>query len=157
MKPKEMAMNIGHVCNRQVAQIGKSETVLEAARRMRDEHVGDLVVVDHRDGRAVPVGVLTDRDIVVGLLAKDVDHLRQLDVGDVLPNDVVTACESEDVEDVLRVMRRKGIRRIPIVDRNGSLVGIFTVDDLIGLLSDGLSDIVSLMGRQRRHEVVRRP
>jgi CBS domain-containing protein len=149
-------MNIGQRCNRSVVTIGKGDPVLEAARRMRDEHVGDLVVVEERAGRRVPVGILTDRDIVVGLLAKDASHLDQLDVGDILTREVVMATEDEDIERVLGRMQRQGIRRMPVVDAQGALVGIFTVDDLLGLLSEDLATVIALIGRERRQEVAQR-
>jgi CBS domain-containing protein len=150
-------MNIGLLCNRKVVQIGKDERVLEAARRMRDEHVGDLVVVEERAGRRVPVGVLTDRDIVVGVLAKDISHIGQLDVGDLLTRDVVTASEKEDLRDVLSRMQRQGVRRMPIVDQSGSLMGIFTVDDLLGLLLQDLTTVILLIGREQHQEIEQRP
>jgi CBS domain-containing protein len=149
-------MNIGQRCNRQVVTIEKGEPVLEAARRMRDEHVGDLVVVEERAGRRVPVGMLTDRDIVVGLVAQDVSHLAELDVGDILTRDIITATEEEDIETVLGRMQRQGIRRMPVVDEKGGLVGIFTVDDLLGLLSEDLLTVVALIGRERRQEAAQR-
>jgi CBS domain-containing protein len=150
-------MKIGQLCNRNVVHIAKGERVLAAARRMRDEHVGDLVVVDERGGRRKPVGILTDRDIVVGLLAKDADHISQLDVGDLLTRKLVTATETDDVTDVLASMRRQGIRRMPVVDASGELVGIFTVDDLLGVLSEDLATVVSLIARERRKELEQRP
>jgi len=150
-------MNIGKLCNRHVVHILKGHRVLEAARIMRDEHVGDLVVVEELDGRRVPIGVLTDRDIVVALLAKDIEHIGKLDVDDLLTRKVVTAKEDDDISDVLARMERQGIRRMPVVDGRGSLVGIFTVDDLLGLLSADLAAVVSLVGRERRAEVERRP
>jgi len=124
---------------------------------MRDEHVGDLVVTDERAGRLVPVGIITDRDIVVGPLAQDVEHITQLDVGDLVTRELVTAREADDVGEVLARMRREGVRRIPVVDGGGVLVGIFTVDDVLGLLSDDLATVVALIGRGQRGEVERRP
>ena len=145
-------MNIGQICNRHVVHIGKSECVLEAARRMRDEHVGDLVVVEERTGGHVPVGILTDRDIVVGLLAKDFEHIAQVDVVDLVTREVVTAKESDDVPEVLTRMQVQGIRRMPVVDDAGRLVGIFTLDDLLGVLFGDLAAVISLIGRERRRE-----
>ena len=150
-------MNIGHLCNRTVVYTTKGEPVLDAARRMRDEHVGDLVVVEERDGRSVPVGVLTDRDIVVSLLAKNPDYLRQLTVGDVLTRELVIARESEDVTHVIDRMRQHGVRRMPIVDAGGALVGIFTLDDLLELLYRDLESVAMLIRRERRVEIEKRP
>jgi CBS domain-containing protein len=150
-------MHIGQLCNRRVVCIGRNDRVLEAARIMREEHVGDLVVVEERGGWRVPVGIVTDRDIVVGLVAKDVDHLKELDVGELLTCEVVTARENDDLAGVLERMERQGIRRMPIVDANGALVGIFTLDDLIGQLSQDLAAVVALIGRERRREIEQRP
>lgn len=152
-----MTMNVGRICTRQVATIAKGESVLEAARRMRDEHVGDLVVLDEQHGRRVPVGILTDRDIVVGLLANDADQLWRLDVGDVLTQELSAVRENDDVDDVLDQMRRKGIRRMPVVDERGELWGIFTIDDMLGLLSEDLMSVVLLMSKERRREMAERP
>jgi CBS domain-containing protein len=100
--------------------------------------------------------MLTDRDIVVGLLAGDASHLAQLDVGDILTREVVTATEDEDIEKVLGRMQRQGIRRMPVVDERGGLIGIFTVDDLLALLSEDLATVIALIGRERRQEVALR-
>jgi CBS domain-containing protein len=124
---------------------------------MRDGHVGDVVVVDESGGRRVPVGLVTDRDIVVGLLAKDIEHLKGLSVGDLLVSDVITASESEDVSGVIDRMRHYGIRRMPVVDAEGELVGIFAVDDLLAILAEDLSAIVTLFASERRREHNQRP
>ncbi len=150
-------MNVGRICTRHVATISKDQSVLEAARRMRDEHVGDLVVIDDQEGRRVPVGILPDRDIVVGLLARDADQLCRLDVGDVLTHELTAVRQGEDVEDVLEQMRRVGVRRMPVVDDGGELWGIFTLDDMLGLLSEDLASVVSLVAKGRRREMAERP
>jgi CBS domain-containing protein len=152
-----LPMNVGRICTRQVSTISKDESVLEAARRMRDEHVGDLVVLDEQRGRRVPVGILTDRDIVVGLLARDADQLWRLDVGDVITHELSAVREGDDVQDVLDQMRRNGTRRMPVVDDGGELWGIFTVDDMLGLLSEDLMSVVLLISKGRRREMAERP
>jgi CBS domain-containing protein len=150
-------MNVGRICKRQVATIAKNQSVLEAARRMRDEHVGDLVVIDEDGGRRLPIGILTDRDIVVGLLARDADQLCRLDVGDILTHELTTVKEEEDIEEVLMQMQRLGIRRMPVVDDAGELLGIITADDLLGVLSEDLASIVLLISKGRRREMAERP
>jgi CBS domain-containing protein len=104
----------------------------------------------------VPVGILTDRDIVVGLLAKDFEHIAQLDVADLVTREVVTANESDDLAEVLTRMQVQGIRRMPVVNDAGRLVGIFTLDDLLGVLFGNLAAVVSLIGRERRRESTQR-
>ena len=150
-------MNVDQICSRKVVTIHRDDGILEAARRMREEHVGDLVVVEEQADRIVPVGILTDRDIVVGVLAKDGQHLDVLDVGDVVTADLVTASEDEDLDTVLRRMRSFGVRRVPIVNSGGGLEGVLSLDDIIDALSEDMAELAALVSRQRRREAARRP
>jgi CBS domain-containing protein len=150
-------MNIGEICTRTVSRIDRKASLVDAARQMREEHVGDLVVVEQRGGRAIPVGVLTDRDIVVGVLAKDADHLRTLEAGDVVMGTLVTATEDEDLEPVLHRMRLFGVRRIPVVDGHGAVTGLLSIDDILPALSDEVAELAFLVSRQADREPKRRP
>jgi CBS domain-containing protein len=147
-------MLVGKNCRRDVVTIRSAQSVVEAARQMRQHHVGDLVVVD--DGGA-PVGVLTDRDLVVCVLAREADRIAQLQVGDVLTDEVLLARESEDVSEVLRHMQRERVRRVPVVDEGGVLVGILTLDDILGVVSGDLANVAHLVKSQGEHEHERRP
>ena len=126
-----------------------NDSLIAAARRMRAEHVGDLVVVD--DAKH-PIGVLTDRDIVVSAVAQSPQALTTLLVGDVMTLDPVTAPSYEPVEAALSRMTRRGVRRMPIVDDNGALCGIVTLDDIVRALSHELSSLVGTISRERRQE-----
>jgi CBS domain-containing protein len=149
-------MHIGKLCNRNVVVVDRDVRVQEAARLMREHHVGDLVVVEGEGNKAKPVGILTDRDIVVGVVAKDIEHLGILTVGDVISRELVTALFDEDHEEVLHRMRFHGIRRIPVVDSDGSLHGIFTMDDLLEHLAHDMASVAALLSRQPRREAARR-
>ncbi len=148
-------MRVGEVCNREVVVIDRSATLLEAARLMRSQHVGDLVVVDEQDGNRIPVGILTDRDMVIALIAEEVP-LNSVSVGDVMSFELVIARESDGWFETVERMRDRGIRRLPVVAENGSLVGILTVDDMLDLLAEQLSALVRLVASERRHEEQRR-
>ncbi len=148
-------MLVGKHCRRDVVTIRKSQSVVEAARRMREFHVGDLVVVEGE--RDIPVGVLTDRDLVVGVLAGEADRIAKLEVGDVLTEEAVVARHDEEISDVLRRMQRKSVRRVPVVDGAGSLIGIFTLDDGLALVAGDLATSAGLVKHQREHERERRP
>jgi CBS domain-containing protein len=147
-------MLVRKLYKRDVVTVHPDASVLEAARLMRAEHVGDVVVMGPERR---PIGILTDRDIVVGVLAKDVEHLSMLAVKDVLTPDPVMAREDEDVETVLSRMRRNGVRRVPVIDREGALLGVFALDDVLGVLADDLSGVVSLIATERRREEAKRP
>jgi CBS domain-containing protein len=142
---------IGEICNREVVFARRDETVRAAAQLMREHHVGDLVVVDERDGRRVPAGILTDRDIVVGIVAKHLDP-DVLAVGDVIGPELVIAKESDGVSETIELMRAKGVRRIPVIDAAGALVGIVTADDMLDLLAEELSGLSRIVSREQRRE-----
>lgn len=144
-------MAVGELCNREVVVAEKSLSVVDAARLMRQHHVGDLVVVEERAGARRPVGIVTDRDIVVEVVAAAVDP-DALVVGDIMGPDVASVRETEGVFEALRYMRTKGVRRLPIVDREGALVGILTLDDVLGLLAEEMTELAKLVTHERQRE-----
>ena len=145
-------MTVGEVCKRSVVVAAKNETIVEAANHMRASHVGDLVVVEDRQGRRVPIGVITDRDIVVGAVAPNAGHIESLLVGDLMTPDVVTARETDPIEAALKKMEEHGIRRLPVVDGNGALVGIVTLDDALQVLTEQQIGLVKIVAEEQRHE-----
>jgi CBS domain-containing protein len=149
-------MPVSDFCNRDVVTIGAEASVREAAELMRTLHVGDLVVVESRDEQRVPIGVVTDRDIVVEILAEDVNP-RDVAVGDFMSGQIVTASEDDDIMDVIELMRTEGVRRVPVVDGGGALVGIVAVDDLIDSLAEMLHGISGVVRRERYKEEESRP
>lgn len=149
-------LNAGDICTRNVAFAYKSMPVDEAARLMRENHVGTLVVVEETDlGRAV-VGMLTDRDIVTSIVAKNLDP-GIVRVEDAMSSDLVTAREEDTMLDLLGNMRRKGVRRMPVVDAKGLLVGLVALDDVIELVAQELQLVVQAMESGRKREPARRP
>lgn len=102
------------------------------------------------------MGILTDRDIVVEVIAAGREP-ASLTVGAVMAHELVTASEEQGVFETIQQMRANGIRRVPIVDRKGSLIGVVSVDDLIEMLADELGGIAELMQRERKHEEQTRP
>jgi CBS domain-containing protein len=144
-------MTTGEICNRDTVFTTRDSSIAEAARLMREQHVGDLVVVDERSGRRVPIGILTDRDLVVEILAKGVD-MNAVTVGDIMSSELVTARETDNLYDTMQRMRAKGVRRVPVVDATGGLVGIVSVDDFLGLLADELTALTRLVSREQARE-----
>jgi len=130
--------------------------VLEAAKLMREKHVGDIVITDPSNGRSVPVGIVTDRDLVLEILAQEVDPAR-VTVGDIMTRDLLTIRQNEGVARTIQLMRAKGTRRAPVVARDGSVAGIVCVDDLLELLADELGELAKLVAREQRVETAMRP
>ena len=143
-------------CVRDVAYVDKSAALNEAARQMRELHVGSLVVVEENGKDRVVVGMLTDRDIVTAVVARDL-NASTLRVEDVMSSDVACAREEDSVTDVLSSMKRRGVRRIPVTGSRGELVGLLAADDLLGRFSDELRTLVQAMASQPRMESHARP
>jgi CBS domain-containing protein len=144
-------MAIGEICSRDVVLVHRQMSVREAARLMREYHVGALVIVEESGEGRRPVGVLTDRDIAVGIVAKglDADGLR---VDEVMAPQLVTASEHAGVAETMELMRAKGVRRVPVVDARGLLVGIVTADDFVELMAEELSALARMIQREQRRE-----
>ena len=143
-------------CTRDVVVAQRNETLEQAAQRMRDFHVGDLIVVDNLEART-PVGVLTDRDIVVGPVAQAIERVSSLRISDVMTTPVITVHESDSLDSALTQMERHGVRRLPVVDRAGCLTGVLAADDVIGHVTAELGKLVSLQATEQEREYVRRP
>jgi CBS domain-containing protein len=146
---------VAEVCNREVVVVERDASILDAARLMRDYHVGDLVVVEERGGHRAPVGIVTDRDIVIEVIAEEV-AFDEVAIEDIMSFDVVTARDGDDLLDTLKLMRTHGVRRVPVVDAQQALVGILAVDDVVELLAEELNDLARLIGREQTRERERR-
>ena len=144
-------MNIGEFCNREVIISNREDSVFEAAKLMRKYHVGDVVVIDQRSDVRVPVGILTDRDIVIELVAREVDA-TEVTVGEAMSNELLTVTENEQLTDLVQKMQGKAVRRVPVVNANGALIGIVTADDLIDLIAEQLASLVGMVQREQRRE-----
>jgi len=145
-------MLVGEVCTRKVIVASRGTSIYEAAKLMREHHAGDVVVTDDLDGRRIPVGIVTDRDIVVGVLAKELNPAG-LTLGEIMTATLVTAKERDGVFETVRLMRGEAVRRVPIVDSGGSLVGILSLDDVVELMAEELGDLATLIRQEQRKEV----
>lgn len=148
-------MPIGEICNREVVIVQPNSTILEAARLMRQHHVGDVLVVEDRGGLRVPVGIVTDRDLVVEIMAPELDQTA-ITVGDIMVPELATVKENTGVFEAIQYMRAKGVRRLPVVDDNGGLLGILTLDDLLELLAEELLALAKLVTHEQKKETMSR-
>jgi CBS domain-containing protein len=152
----EEAMTVNLICNHNVATAAASDGIVNAAARMREEHVGNLIVVEQRGSSMVPIGILTDRDIVVGIVAKRASP-DALTVGDAMTRELLTVREDDGVEFALREMRRRGVRRAPVVGKRGELVGVVSLDDVIQHLATQLGRLADAIRLEQDAEVRARP
>lgn len=144
-------MQIGEICQGSVVSLDKDASIVEAAKAMRANHVGDVVVTESANGVEKPLGIVTDRDIVIELIAKEAD-LDTVNIGDVMSLGLVTARYDADLFETLRFMGVKGVRRIPVLDAEGGLYGILSVDDAVAILTKELSFMADISARQIERE-----
>lgn len=149
-------MPVSSICNHNVATIHPDADLIEAAKRMREAHVGDLIVAEYREGREVPIGVLTDRDIVVEVVSKAVDP-EKVTVSDAMSRDVVAVHDDNSIDHALQTMQRAGTRRLPVVDVSGKLIGVLAMDDVIDHLATQLTHIAGAIRTEQYIEAKTRP
>jgi CBS domain-containing protein len=118
---------------------------------MRGEHVGDVVVVDQPNGEKIAVGIVTDRDLVVEVMAKEGDPAL-VTAKDLMGGELVTVGEASDVYETAELMRDRGVRRVPVVDDQGGLLGIVTLDDLLRIIGEQLALLARVVARERFQE-----
>jgi CBS domain-containing protein len=140
----------GQLCNRNPITVRRSDELIKAAQLMREKHIGYLMVVDPEvvDQSLQPVGVVTDRDIVVSVVARETDP-RVLRVADVMTHQPVTISSAEPVERALREMRRIGVRRLPVVGQRGKLIGVLSLDDVLEVLAGELQNVAVSIRNER--------
>jgi predicted transcriptional regulator len=144
-------MKVGEVCRRAVIAIDSNADINAAADLMRTHHVGFLIVYKAGDELRRPFGVLTDRDIVIEVIAKKVDPAA-VTVADVMTRQPLVADETEQLGDVLQAMRIAGIRRVPVVDTRGALIGVVAVDDAFDVITGFMCDITGSVKNEQRQE-----
>jgi CBS domain-containing protein len=151
-------MKVGSICRHNVVMIRPFDELTAAAQLMRESHIGYLVVVEPAVGESFfrPVGVLTDRDIVVAVVAREIDP-RTLRVGDVMTREPVVAREEDSSATALQEMRRIGVRRLPVVGEHGRLVGVLSLDDVIDELAAELQNVAGSIRNEQRIEGALRP
>jgi CBS domain-containing protein len=148
-------MPITEFCIRDVVCGSRDTSVADAAALMRRRHVGNVIVIDQIDGKRVPVGIVTDRDIVVEVVAAGLDP-KLIKLGDLIVGPLATVEEGTSYAETARRLSIKGVRRMPVVDAAGGLVGIITLDDMLRQLAAPLAALSELPGRSRRYETLTR-
>jgi CBS domain-containing protein len=145
-------MSIKDFCNMNVICCESDTSVAAVAALMRHHHVGDVVVVEkNAEGLRIPVGIVTDRDILVESISLDIEA-RLFTAGDMMTAPLITVQEDASLFDAIKLMRDKKIRRLPVLAQAGTLFGIITADDVINLLASELSLMAAAMVEQPGRE-----
>lgn len=144
-------MQVRQFCIEEVVTAHRDTTIRDAALLMRKRHVGALVLVEPAHDGERPVGIVTDRDLVVEVLAQDV-AIETLTLEDLIQGDPETIGEHEDIWEAVERMSELGYRRLPVVDERGLLCGILTIDDLIEWFAESMEKLRGLIAREIWHE-----
>jgi CBS domain-containing protein len=146
-------MKAGSICQRNVATVRALDDLTSAAQIMREQHVGYLVVIEPEvvNTAARPIGVLTDRDIVVSVVARETDP-RTLRVGDVMTQQPIVISEEASVETALEQMNSSGVRRLPVVGQRGELVGVLSLDEVLGVIAGEMQNVSGSLRNERQIE-----
>ncbi len=138
-------MLVDAIMNTNVVTVTRDHTVLAAARLMREESVGSVVVLDDH-GR--PIGMLTDRDIAVGLVAEGGSADTPID--EIMSTPVYAVPENTLIFDLLREMSHRKVHRVPVIDHEKKMIGICSVDDALLLLTTELVNVADVLGHRTR-------
>ncbi len=144
-------MLLKEICVLDVTCCARTTRISEAARLMRQHHTGDVVIVDAPDADRAPVGILTDRDIIVEVLANGLDP-TETTVSQVMSSPLVVASGTEDASDAIDRMRQHGVRRLPVLDHDGSLMGIVTLDDILRMHAAQATAMASIVSTEQARE-----
>jgi predicted transcriptional regulator len=144
-------MKVGKYCTRETIFVRSNETPLDAALVMREKNVGCVVIVDDIKGKLVPVGILTDRDITIEIVAEEVNPL-DVTVGDLVYKPIICVNQQDDLSESLKVMSQQGVRRIPVVDNEGTLVGVLAMDDCLEIMAEQFNYLVALFKKETKNE-----
>lgn len=142
-------MRISDICSRSVACVGIHTTAREAAWKMSEVHTGTLVVTAQN---GAPIGILTDRDLVLKVLAKGA-VAEAVFVGDVMTREVITCKADEDIFDAAQSMRRHGVRRLPVLDDELGVIGLVSADDIYSALASHMKELGQALLREQLQEL----
>jgi signal-transduction protein with cAMP-binding, CBS, and nucleotidyltransferase domain len=149
-------MNLMSIANRTVVVAVPDTSVQTAAQLMREHHVGALVIMSSDSDDALPIGMLTDRDLVVEVLAQDVDP-DLVTVGDITMDRLVTAQMEDGIFEAVALMSQEGVRRLVVVDDQGAMQGVVSMDDVLVSLAQAMTMLAKTVPTEIHAERRERP
>lgn len=139
-------MSIHKLGTQVVIKLNKKSSIIDAAKLMKKHNIGDIIIVEN-ESENKPIGILTDRDIAMKIVADDVD-IKNICVGDAMSYDLLTLKKHQGIQEALDMMSAKGVRRAPILNDDGTISGIASIDDLLILIAGELSSLAKLVHKQ---------
>lgn len=142
-------MNVGEICSREIYIAGPAEPLTQAARAMCRRNIGTVVVVERQGELVRPIGIVTDRDIVRGLLEREA-RTDELEIATVMTWSPLALREDSGIEEAIEFLSDSAVRRAPVISDTGDLVGIVSIDDLLPIVSEELGALTKLIEKQTR-------
>ena len=149
-------MLVSDFCERDIVTLEQERTLVDAAKLMRHFHVGYVVIVEQRNKEVVPLGIVTDRDVVIEVIATELDP-ETITVGDIMLQNLFVVRDDVDMVKALEIMTAEGVRRLPVVTAKGTLIGVATLEDLLLKTADLFGNFNQLLARERENELKHRP
>jgi CBS domain-containing protein len=144
------AVSIKSICKIDVVTVEKGATLSAVSQLMHKKHVGSVIVTEAFNGKMLPCGIITDRDIA--LVLGSAPKPQEVRVENIMQSQPITAEVGDGILEVVVKMKDNGIKRLPVVDSDGSLFGIVCADDLTCLLAEELSSLAKISLSQIRRE-----
>lgn len=151
-----MEFTLSRLLHRQPVTLEREASAIAAAQLMRQHHVGAVVVVESKQPGAKPVGILTDRDLVVEILAQEADP-QIVSAGDLIGDRLISLPAGASAFEAIVTMRHEGVRRLVVLDESGGLAGLVGMDDLLAVVSAELLTLARVIPAEIGAEKRRRP
>lgn len=137
-------MSLSQLMTKEITSLPETATALDAAKYMTDMNVGSVIITDEKEK---PVGIITDRDISTKIVAAEKDP-KSVKLKDIMCSPVVTINVGKNIIDATRLMGEYWVRRLPVVNDEGKVVGVLSMDDVLIFLSQEIQNIANALKRE---------
>jgi CBS domain-containing protein len=144
-------MLISDICDHHVITIEKDKSLTEAAKLMREHHVGNVIVVERKGSKLLPLGIVTDRDVVIEVVATELDP-GVITTEDIMLQTLIVVRDDAGLLETSKLMASKGVRRLPVVSKSGELIGIVTLDDLLEITASIFLNLTKSLSKEQKNE-----
>ena len=148
-------MNIASICSRRLVTVDRSATLQQAALLMREHHVGSLVVTEADEAGEHVVGIVTDRDFAIEVLARGVDA-ASVEMGRIVDGRIVSAQHDSGVMEAIELMRAAGVRRLLVRGSDRQVLGMLSFDDLLEACVAELEALAGVLRKSQQREITER-
>lgn len=140
-------MSICDISKKKVFTLSKSEPIWRAAKLMKDEGVGSIIITHDEEGEEVPIGIITDRDVAIKVVAEK-RNAENIKISEIMSGDLLIIDDDQDIRSTIELMKKKGVRRAPVMNDDDEICGIISLDDLFVYMTDELNNLADVVQKQ---------